>query len=734
MQYPLYLSILVPLPLKQPIFTYVYEADSIEEPQLVGRLVTVPFGTKKCYTGLVMAQQHTAPEGQHRLKPVLQLLPYPSIPPYIIELWQWASNYYMCSLGEVLTAAIHQSFRPDGTQGEEPRKATLTLRGWLPSERLMSDAHFRGYLEGQLKSGSAAEKALQKILTSYQKGDKPPMSLQDLAEWLETSSYTINKLRKVGAVEECEVLASTLNEGVPLPIHKVGDPLSKLISIGSSRIALVHCPNSRIEERIPYDYLLQEVAKGKQVLLLLPNIEVLKQLLPELQKQFGVRLYRYFSTATEKERRTTWFSALSGEGGLYIGLRAAVWLPFASLGLVAVLDEEDRGYRQYEPAPRFTATHVALMLAHFAKVETLLVSATPSVESYTLALQQKYSFVTSSHTPPEVRLQTVWMPKAFEDNSVQGRMLSFQMIGAIREAIDEGGLALLLYQRKGFARSATCPKCQASPKCPHCHTTLRYMEQSRMLVCGLCGFFQPLPSHCPECGAGGMQLIGTGIERLRRAMEELFPGVAIKMAEEVDRRSKLPSVILSSSYQPPQEYLSKATTIGWVQLDLLYALSDYRANELTFRYLMQSRNEAPMLKRMVVQHFATAPNALTAFEQNDYQQMLDFELEERHSIQLPPFSRHIDIYFESAAQSQAYQLATTAATILQNRLPDATTLGPAPMPVHKKATAIGYKVTLLAPLQLSSLQLREAIHQLIDPLLQEYRGPKMNCYYDVDPL
>ena len=80
MQYPLYLSILVPLPLKQPIFTYVYEADSVEEPQLVGRLVTVPFGTKKCYTGLVMAQQHTAPEGQHRLKPVLQLLPYPPIP------------------------------------------------------------------------------------------------------------------------------------------------------------------------------------------------------------------------------------------------------------------------------------------------------------------------------------------------------------------------------------------------------------------------------------------------------------------------------------------------------------------------------------------------------------------------------------------------------------------------------------------------------------------------------
>lgn len=734
MQYPLYLSVLVPLPLKQPIFTYIYESGSDEEPQLVGRLVTVPFGPKKCYTGLVLAQQHIEPEGAHRLKPVLKLLPYPPIPPYIIELWQWVASYYMCSLGEVLTAAIQQGFRPDGTQGEELKRTALMLRGWLPSERLMSDAHFRGYLQGQLKGGSAAEKALQKILTTYRQGDKPPMSLQELAEWLETSSYTINKLRKVGVVEECEVLASSLNEAVTLPHHKVGDALSKAITIGSSRIALIHCPNSRIEERIPYDFLLQRVAKGKQVLLLLPNTEVLKQLMPELQTQFGVSLYRYFSTTTEKERRTTWLAALSGEAGLYVGLRAAVWLPFASLGLVAVVDEEDRGYRQYEPAPRFTATNTALMLAHFAKVETLLLSATPSIESYTLALQQKYSFVEVPHTPPDVRVQAVWMPKAFEEHSVQGRMLSFQMIGAIREAIDEGGLALLLYQRKGFARSATCPKCQASPKCPHCHTTLRYMEQSRMLVCGICGYYQSLPNHCPECGAGGMQLIGTGIERLRRAMEELFPGIPIKMAEEVDRRTKLPPVILSSSYQPPLEFLRSATTVGWVQLDLLYALSDYRANELTFRYLMQSRDEASQLQRIVVQHFATAPNALTAFEQNDYQQMLDFELEERHAILLPPFSRHIDIYFESAAQSQAFQLATTAVTTLQNKLPEVTTLGPAPMPVHKKETTIGYKVTLLAPLQRSSKQLRDAIYQLLDPLLKEYRGPKMNCYYDVDPL
>lgn len=97
--------------------------------------------------------------------------------------------------------------------------------------------------------------------------------------------------------------------------------------------------------------------------------------MPKLQELMEVSLYRYFATAPEPERRATWLAALSGRAGLYVGLRAAVWLPFASLYSVVVIDEEDTGYRQYEPAPRFTATNVALMLAHYTKAETLLVSA-----------------------------------------------------------------------------------------------------------------------------------------------------------------------------------------------------------------------------------------------------------------------------------------------------------------------------------------------------------------------
>ncbi|MDO5017078.1 MAG: primosomal protein N' [Porphyromonas sp.] len=734
MAYYLYLDVLMPLPLSQPVFSYRLRVDGMEVPQIKGKLAVVPFGNKKSYTGLVLEQSRTPKQSGLKLKEVERVLPYPPVPEPILTLWQWAAHYYMCSLGDLLVAAVQTGFRPEGEQHKVSPKAALVLQGWLPSAKFMGEEHFQGQILNRPKKGTAVDRALQQILSEYRPGDKAPMTLQALADWLGVSNYVINKLRRLGVIERTEVLASELSQEALVPRQRVGDQPSALVQVGSSRILLMHLPGSDLLGRIPYDRLIDVVTQGGQALLLFPDIASLKVTLPRLQQLFEGNLYRYYSDIAEKERRTSWLAALSGESGLYIGLRAAVWLPLSRLSSIVVMDEEESGYRQREPAPRFTASNVALMLGHFCKVETLLISSTPSVESYTLALQRKYSFVSSPTAPKDIRLQMVSMSEAFEKDRVQGRVLSVELMGAVREAIEEGGMALLLYQRKGYARRATCPKCEASPKCPHCHTVLRYVESSRNLVCGMCGYYQPMPTHCPECGASGMRLEGTGVERLRRALESLYPGIAIKMAEEVDKRTAQPQLILSTAYEPPMDLLQSATTVGIVQLDLLTTLPDFRANERAYRYLTKCRDEAPHLKRMVVQYFAKAPNALSAFSKNDYRTMLDHELEERNAIQFSPFSRAIDVYFESAAQSEAYALAGKAVSLYGQHFPQGNILGPAPMPVRKKQTAIGYKVTLLLPLHLSPTKVRELLHSLTDTLLKEYRGPVMNCYFDVDPL
>lgn len=734
MAYYLYLKVLMPLPLSQPVFTYRVEVDDLDMPELVGKLVTVPFGTKKSYTGVVLEQLRQAPEPGIKLKTVQQVLPHPPIQPHTLRLWQWAAEYYMCSLGDIFVAAVQVGFRPDGYQEERMPRAALTLKGWLPSRRFMSDEHFRGHLLSSYRASSALSKALHFMADEYREGDKRPMLLKDIADWLGVSGSVVGRLRKLEVLEEREVLASEIREEELLPHRKAGDALSPLVRIGANSILLLHAPGSTYQGRIPIDDLLRVLAKGGQALLLLPDAMVLKAVLPQLREYFGERLYTYNSGLSEKDKCTTWLSALQGDSGLYVGLRAAVWLPFTALKHVAVVDEEDTGYRQYEPSPRYTATHVALMLAHLSHAQSVLVSSTPSIESYTQALQQKYSFVEAPSTARDIRIQTVWMKQAFEENRVQARMLSFELMGAIREAVEEQGLTLLLYQRKGFARRAVCAKCGCAPSCPQCHTTLRYMEQSKRLVCGICGYHEALRTQCPDCGASAIQLEGTGIERLRRAIEELYPELRVKMEDEIDRRSKLPHIVLSSRFEPPLALLSEATTIGIVQLDLIGAVSDYRANERAYRYLIKCRDEAPHLQRMVIQHFAEAPNALSAFTLGNYQRMLDHELEQRHLVKFPPFARHIDIYFESRAQAEAYALATLSLQRLQKAFPEALTFGPAPMPVHKKETSVGYKLTVLAPLTLGFVAVRELLHNTLEPLKKEYRGPKMNMYFDVDPM
>lgn len=729
----IYLDVLVPLPLSQPVYTYIAEREGTDEERLIGKLVVVPLGNKKSYTGMVLGVYKEPPNPDVvRYKWISKLLPYPPIPEAIIKLWKWASEYYMCNLGDLFAAAVPAGIRPDGYQDEELQEHTKMLKGWLPSDRFLEDGAFQTGIYLKHSGSPAVSRALDKIAAEYHPGTLLPMTLKGVSEWLSVSVSVVNKLREADVIQEVEVPAPETN--VILPIHKPQpeDSLSQSIRFGSNKILLLHAPNSNITDRVPWSYLRQELIKERQILLIFPDLESLQIALPRLREQFGELLKGYYSTLSVKKRDKTWIDALEGESGLYVGLRAAVWLPYSALHTIVVVDEEDRGYRQYEPAPRFTATNVALMLAHFTHVPTILTSSTPSIESFSQALQKRYSYVLHKQEPRSVRLSSVWMPRAFEENRVQGRMLSFEMIGAIREAIDEQGIALLLYQRKGFARRAKCPHCEETPKCPVCHTIYRYFEHSQQLVCGMCGHHEPLPKLCPSCGKPGLLLEGTGIERLKSSIERLFPGVGVSIDKDrVDGKSQ---IILSSSYDPPIHLLQQATTIGIVQLDLLTTISDFRANEQAYRFMTKCRDEAPRLERMVIQHFVEEQNALAAFLENDYQIMLDHELEERHIVLFPPFSRHIDIYYESVAQAEAYKMAQRATEILRQNLSDTTVLGPAPLPVHKRDVAIGYKLTLLTPLTYNLHEVRKALHAVNDSLLQQYRGPLMRIYYDVDPL
>lgn len=733
----IFANILLPLPLSNPVYTYIVES-SEEQEELVGKLAEIPFGKGKKYTGVILSTSDALPHapGKIAYKKVLQIYPYPPIPPHILKLWQWASNFYLCSLGEVYAAAVPSGFRPDAKQSDELQRPTKLLTGWRIVERLFTSPQWQNSLYKDFQKSHAVTRALDKILAEYQAAELPPLSLADLAEWLGVSSSVVTKLRKAhlleeGAIPLSDARASTLSSGE-------SDPLSEQIFFGSRSILLLHAEECSLQERIPFAYLRNQVAEDKQVLLLFPSEEQLELTLPTLEATFDSTLFPYYSKTSTTLRERYWLNALEGKPGLYIGLRSAVWLPFAHLQLATILDEEDRNYRQYEPAPRFTATQLMLMLATYSGAKSLLLSSTPSVESFMQSINQKYSYKHYTPTremPRLIDVRSIDLPKAFEENRVQGRLLSFEMMDAIRQSLEEGTPALLFYQRKGYAKWARCTHCNDQPKCPKCHTVYRYFQQRRQLVCGMCGHHEPLPQLCPSCHRPTLTLEGTGIERIHSALQGLYRGATIKMdGQPLPKGSPAPQIILSSSYTPPYKLLQQVSTIGILQLDLLTTLPHFRANEEAYAFLTHCRDEAPQLRRMIVQYLAPHQNALEAFTKKQYRTMLDHELEARHLIGFPPFARHIDIYFESAAQEAAFKLATQFAQALRQQLPDCTILDPSPLPLRKALSTIGYKVTLLSSLTHSTTKLHPLIRQMLLYYTEQYRGPKLHAYFDVSPL
>lgn len=798
-----YVDVLVPLPLERAAFTYLLEDERVwTEDELVGKLALVPFGRGRTITGIVIALSGAdALSPEIKYKRVLQVLPYAPIPSAVLSTWQWAAEYYMCSPGEIMRAAIPVAFRPDGLQkysfvspedfeddeialfaehhptftmkqlrADFPRQYISLLMQWVESDQVyleedvesgvrpgirkgwgvsipfLRDRDEQERVKEHLKRSKSALKAIDRLLELYD--ERPyemarcfqtePMTLTALSEMLEVGSSVVNKLRTESVIIPIEVedkAASEVLTPADLPPLLSDEARHIQDKFEGKSILLSYAPGSTPEERIPVSFIHQLLSEGKQVLMLCPSIALLGRLRPTLTGAFGPLVKEYHTTVSLSKRRHVWLDALRGYMGLYVGLRGTAWLPLSHLGAVVIIDEEDKGYRQFEPAPRFTASHVGLILAHFSDVPSILSSITPSVESMLRAIEGRYALTTVQAGTKEVGYRSVNLAEAFDKNKVQGRLLSFDMSEAIQDTLSEEGIALLFYQRKGFAKQLSCDHCHHTPECPQCHATYRYYQESGRLVCPVCGHHEPLLSGCPSCGQGQLRWIGTGVERLAAAIRRLYPGTDVIIDSEAHPAQMRTGIVLSTSYDAPYEWLSKASMIGVVQLDLMTSVSDFRANERTFQMLTKCSASAPSLQRMVVQYLSPKkPNALEAFEQKDYHIMLDHELEERHIVLFPPFARQIDIIIQSSHQASAYRFSDHLTLTLRRSLQGISVMGPTPLPPHKKETDIGYRLTLLIPLNHLMTEVRRQLRDITDELMSQYRGPQLYLYFDVDAL
>ncbi|MCF0180202.1 MAG: primosomal protein N', partial [Bacteroidales bacterium] len=482
-----YAECILPVPLAQ-VFTYAL-TDEQSERACFGMRAIVPFGKTHKYTGIIIGITESAPEG-FEIKEVLDLpdeTPIIHVPQY--ELWKWIADYYMCPIGDVMKAALPSELKPEaGKNGviredfrpkyksfievslpffseisERNRKVaeTLTLlkRAAKQQELFMKLLEMSHYLEEKKERAENVEQQKENGLVAQ----------DELLKAANSTSSILKELIKRGLCrqKEIEIARLDFNEDKdiktepPFPLTEIQDEAFREIcnSFKDKDVTLLHGVTSSGKTEI-YIHLIQEVISShKQALMMVPEIALTTQLCMRLQRVFGKRMLVYHSKLSNANRVEIWNKILKDDSiDLIVGVRSSIFLPFRELGLIIVDEEHETSYKQQDPAPRYHAREAAIILARKHGAKVLLGSATPSLETYYLAKQERFGYVRLSERHAGVSMPRISLISLREARKAESMMGTFtqNLIKAINQTILSGKQVILFQNRRGFSPNIEC--------------------------------------------------------------------------------------------------------------------------------------------------------------------------------------------------------------------------------------------------------------------------------------
>lgn len=417
------------------------------------------------------------------------------------------------------------------------------------------------------------------------------------------------------------------------------------------------------------------VAQGRQVLLLLPEIALTKQVVERLRAAFGELLGVYHSRYSDKERVEIWNRVHSGEYRVVVGVRSALWLPFASLGLIIVDEEHDTSLKQTDQAPRYHARDASLYLARQLQIPILLGSGTPSLESYYQAQQGKYLLTTLprpiSPAPPP-KLHIINMRDEVARHSSHGRLSSAAQ-AALHQNLLRQEQSIVFVSRRGYAPYLVCTSCGVVPQCPNCDISLTYHKQTSDLRCHYCGHTNPQIRTCGNCGQPDLHQQDYGTERVAEQLAELYPGARIARMDADTTRGKNGFQELLDRFENRDidilvgtQMLTKGLDFPHLTLaivlnaDAVLSQPDFRAEERAWQLLRQfaGRTGRHTKAGQVLIQTYRPDHPLLALLAQPYETFFARELTDRRQFAYPPFSRLLQL--ELQHKDRAYLEQETA--------------------------------------------------------------------------
>lgn len=523
------------------------------------------------------------------------------------------------------------------------------------------------------------------------------------------------------------------------------------------RVSLIHGITGSGKTEV-YIAIIEEIVKrGRQAIMLIPEISLTYQTLMRFYRHFGDRVSVMNSTLSESEKSDQFERARRGEIDVIIGPRSALFTPFPRIGAI-IMDEEHESSYKNESMPKYHTREVAEKIASMQNGVVVLGSATPSLESYYQAKEGKYRLYELSRrltggTLPSVEITDLREELRAGNHSILSRRLS----ELVSDRLAKGQQTMLFLNRRGFSGFVSCRSCGFVPKCPHCSVSLS-LHRGRRLLCHYCGYEEPMPDKCPECGSPYISGFHAGTEQAESFLSRQFPKARIlRMDADTTRTKGSYEKILSSFANEEADILigtqmivkghdfPNVTLVGILLADQSLNASDYRSAERTFQLLTQAAGRAGRGKYpgdVVIQTYEPEHYSIVHAAHQNYEEFYREEMVYRKLLRYPPAEHLLAIQIISRSEEHASLFAHKTRALLEQLTAEAREknpdrllfIGPAPAVLEKLRDEYRYVIYVKSPDYDTLIVCKDGVEAAAERAAKASREMDTMFQFDFDPI
>ncbi len=588
-------------------------------------------------------------------------------------------------------------------------------------------------------------------------------SVKEICYYTGVTSAVADALVKKGIAEyfEAEVFRNTVSQNfskLDFPVlnaeqQKVFEDISELSDSGKAGVSLLYGVTGSGKTSVFMHLIKHTVAKGKGVILMVPEISLTPQLVNKFTSLFGSQVAVFHSGLSLGERLDEYKRVKKGLAKIAVGTRSAVFAPFEDLGLI-IMDEEQEHTYKAENKPRFHATELAKFRCNYNNCTLLLSSATPDVRSFYFAQSGRYSLHTLSNRFGGVSLPDVQVVDMNEELS-RGNVTGFSdyLIESLEGTIAEGKQAILLLNRRGFNTFASCKSCKEVVTCPNCSISMTYHSANNRLMCHYCGYSVPYSDKCPTCQSKGLRLSGTGTQKAEQVLADMLPEARIlRLDADAVMAKNAHERLLSAFGRGEYDILigtqmvakgldfPNVTLVGVLNADQMLYSDDYRSFERAFSMLTQvvgRSGRGGEKGTAIVQTFTPENPVIELAASQDYDAFYEDEIALRKAMIYPPFVDLLLLGFVGEDKNKTIACAKAFFARLKARLDESLpdfpirVLGPSPALVSKVSNKYRYKIIVKCR---STAAFRSVISSLLADFGRDREFKDVTVYADADPL